>query len=201
MQRLGPHMHARRAAAVTSLALGLALGSSPAWADEAAPDPGCTTYPVDETDPGAGGGEATAEPGPVEESPVVDPAPSEEPVPSEEPAPEETGEPPAEPTEEPPVEATEEPPVEPTKEPEPSAGPSDEPGPEPSEYVVCLYAASGEAVRDTSTGAAETAGSGAVDSMEQLPRTGAASVDLVGFGAGLVLLGSAAVAVGRRRHA
>ena len=193
-------MRVRRAAAVTGLALGLALGSTPGWADEPTPDPGCTTYPVDETDPGAGEGEATAEPGPVEESPV-EPGPTEEPGPSEEPAPEETEVPPTEPTEEPSVDPSEEPAEPgPTEEPEASEEPG-EPGPEPSEYVVCLYTTAGEAVRDTGgSGAAEAAGGGTT-AAEQLPRTGAASVDLFGLGAGLVLVGAGAVAAGRRRRA
>jgi len=183
-------MRVRRAAAVTGLVLGLSVLGTPAWGDEPAPDPACTTYPVDEGDPGAGEGEASAEPGPVEEAPVEEPAPEGEPAPEEtaEPAAEETGEPPVEPTDEPTGEPGSAAPEQPTG--------SDEPSPDPSAVVVCLYAAAGEAVQDSST-----AGAGTGEAAEQLPRTGEPTLDLLGLGAGLVLLGAGVLAVGRRRTA
>jgi LPXTG-motif cell wall-anchored protein len=170
-------MLVRRAAAVTGVVLGLALLGAPAWADEPTPDPACTTYPVDGTDPGAAEGEATAEPGPVDESPVEGASPSEEPAPEE--------------TAEPPVEATEEPPAEPTEEPlpEPTDG---------GEATYCAVAVDDSGMVVELTEAMPLSGGSGCGAAE-LPRTGQPSLDLVGLGAGMVLLGVGAVTVGRRR--
>jgi LPXTG-motif cell wall-anchored protein len=167
-------MRVRRTAAVSGLALGLVLATGPAWADEPTPDPACTTYPAD-----PGDGEVTPEPGDGEvtaEPGPVEETPVEEPQPSEEPAPSEEPSPDPEPTL------------------DPSAEPTEEPSPEPSEFIVCMYAAEG-------TPEVQDSGGGAGAAAEQLPRTGTHSVDLVGLGSGLVLLGAGAVVVGRRRRA